>query len=574
MTHLNSKVTALPSNQERFAHRYIGWVPCLAGHLFFRYTSNGLGLFDNSVKNELKREKISDSAQERLIVATSVVNLKDSGKADENGLFRIVLIAKEEKKEYISSYLQGELFFIHIKENKEQNKIFSDFDNKTTNELFNDYGIATSQQISETFDYLKNNPANTKNNLLTTPKEPNKRNHLLISNLKKLENSKIYKEQGGYVTRIFFHITSTGMAHIAFQETAITYKLNNKINIRCIHTGGKTEEKAQENSKRLFCEQAFYHLKYTLHNHTHHHNDNDSLTTIHCYRNTKAHNGEFLINDLRKALVEIKRSNGRIFYDSAGISTYGKSLVLSCEREQYLKTEKTQNHLAYFENQTESIRLRQEKREQEELNFQIRILRPLPLGNILQITSVLISLFSLMIISHNYINQKEISIADDGIMTFIEMVGKGENTVMTLIKMIEKGEYEVILALIIAIPIIIRLLAAIFLHLTPRIISLFTGSKLSRRSSIYEGAIPHRFNWAKEHARSAFNRKNRIHHYISYNIVKFFIWRLDFLNRIRTKRTREARKLSRKIYYGSYIFTFSFLILAWFLFLKPALTQI
>ncbi|NND89333.1 MAG: hypothetical protein HKN42_00615, partial [Granulosicoccus sp.] len=85
------------------------------------------------------------------------------------------------------------------------------------------------------------------------------------------------------------------------------------------------------NERRRLCGQSFYYLKFLLHKHTHHSNDNETLTTVHGLKERGYENAQVLVRDLKRGLVDAKRTRRYTGYSASGIAAYGATLVRICE---------------------------------------------------------------------------------------------------------------------------------------------------------------------------------------------------------------------------------------------------
>lgn len=107
-----------------------------------------------------------------------------------------------------------------------------------------------------------------------------------------------------------------------------------------------------EQSKFIIARQAFYYLKYSLHSHRHHINEQDSLTTISL---VDSEVGLRLLCQLKRELTSLSRAqkvDNKIHATSeaSGIIAYAKSLVVSLAEDGLLKAGVAERETKYFDN--------------------------------------------------------------------------------------------------------------------------------------------------------------------------------------------------------------------------------
>tara|TARA_R110002072_G_scaffold265476_1_gene424371 strand:- start:99 stop:1301 length:1203 start_codon:yes stop_codon:yes gene_type:complete len=135
-----------------------------------------------------------------------------------------------------------------------------------------------------------------------------------------------------------------------------------------------------ENSLYIIARQAFYYLKYSIHDHKHHTSKQDSLTTITSINNqsddamTEA--ALRLVCQLKRELTYLKRiqnTDGKEHpsNNAAGIIAYIKSLTLSLKNESILSAEVAERELKQFEYVKESFSAQTNKIESKFRNIEL-----------------------------------------------------------------------------------------------------------------------------------------------------------------------------------------------------------
>ncbi len=114
----------------------------------------------------------------------------------------------------------------------------------------------------------------------------------------------------------------------------------------------------KEATETTLIEQAFYFIKYSLHQHQHHHHNDDNITKVH--EGTLDKVSFKMIDDLKMALVEKKRerseeANHYYLETTTGIVAYAKSLVESLLSRERIDTKEHSKQLNYFNNVNQSF---------------------------------------------------------------------------------------------------------------------------------------------------------------------------------------------------------------------------
>ena len=297
---------------------YMGWIPCLSGDLVFKYTSPSLGIYDKYSINFSDRNVETGERKYRFIIASSVCDLKDEINSKENGLIRMVVTGRVSLKEKL---FQGHIYIIGLEKNITDTPLL-----KLLNQLEeNSHNMRKGQ---DKVDFSKN-----------------------LAGLVK-DKGGIYKLlmdiKEAYIHCVKFEIESSGITKLKYE--GIKKSAVDHLVLPLVFTNEILRINKYTNSR-----QAFYYLKYLLHKHAHHHPSNDSLTTIHKIKKNTSKNCCALINDIKKALVDIKRGDVFSKQDLAGVATYGKSLLNTIKKDKCLKKNLINIECLYISNLGESI---------------------------------------------------------------------------------------------------------------------------------------------------------------------------------------------------------------------------
>lgn len=307
---------------------YIGWIPCLAGDMFFKFTDPGLGEYDIITINYLTRSNL-DEATKRYIVVSSVFDWKDSGDPAENGVFRIIVYGSSDSK----THLEGSVFLI-----SEVTQPGSNLPNPTNSP---EERLIRCLRNQEKVIKIAVEAAHC--GKFEEAQDLNESYPTFIEDVRKLI---IEASATKYVFKIDFSLNAAGF-----------------IKLNAVSDDAGIINVTDPTQRRTITRQAFYYLKYLFHKHQHHHHTNDSLTRIHRIEPIKAKVADTLIRDLKCGLVDVKRNHRFERKEIAGIAAYGKSLVYSCDKEGYFdslgenRNSYKNTQLGYFDNLAESIRL-------------------------------------------------------------------------------------------------------------------------------------------------------------------------------------------------------------------------
>lgn len=296
--------------------KYIGWVPCVAGKLFFTHMQCGLAnkfsaITINHIEPDLLDGDFSLDKEsgfiryDRYVCLTSVYDWKDT--LEGEGDFRVVVMGRATN----NGSMEGCVFILPKSVGNE---------------------IQEWKKIITEIKALKKETQNAKRKKINFSVK-NKFTEI-NDNLDNFKNNEYYK--------IPFKLDRSGFVTFDYQG---------------IDKGHRQE--------LTLVRQAFYYLKYSIHVHQHHHDGEDSLTTVHLIPKNKENIGEKLLDDLKESMVAMKRehaANGyhRLF-DNKGVSCYAKSLIESCKKEKYISEENYQLQKNYLDNVYGSMETTAEK---------------------------------------------------------------------------------------------------------------------------------------------------------------------------------------------------------------------
>lgn len=286
--------------------RYIAWIPCVSGELFFSETAHGLGICDRYLFNTAFYTE-EGQFKKRIILSTALVSWQDTQFTSHplKGLYRVFFIAESSSHDW----LEASVFLV------EKNRL----DDVPQN--------LKSGVIKPSMFWPRPNDEQELQALETIEKLLGKKQGSIISeNLPSLLNGTdalvesikhcIGKISSSVVHSCNMQIHSSGISEINFVGT----KNRDGNEFAQTSTGA-----------RLVSTQVFYYAKYLLHKHTHHSSENDSLTTAHLIKESKQENADVLIRDLKRALVCGQRSSRTdADHTAKGIAQYGKALINSC----------------------------------------------------------------------------------------------------------------------------------------------------------------------------------------------------------------------------------------------------
>jgi len=280
-------------------YSHIGWIPCISGHLFFKYTSCGLGT--DSVVIETNYLEKHGKTYTRHVIVSSVVDWKDhdgGGRPPRplNGEYRVTLLSRFEP---YSEQIKGTVF------------------------------ILPNAQVQK--DYASVN--------------------------KHICNIRTLSKKGENINQEYERLHSALLESQLSYEVAFQLTRKGFIYLKFINKQSNQDAETTETVVR----QAYYYAKYSWHKHKHHSDTAESLTRAHRISSCKPNIGMALITDLKDSLVTLKRnfhiSDHQGLSHSKGITSYANSLILSCHRQGLIKISEKDIQLSYFENISASLQV-------------------------------------------------------------------------------------------------------------------------------------------------------------------------------------------------------------------------
>lgn len=252
-------------NKKTFSEEYIGWVPCLSGDMFFRYTEPGLADFDVVAINYHARDMCSGEGGSRYIIATSVYDWKDSGDPGQHGWFRVVVTGKRSYREN----LKGRVYF--ISDIRKRGGSSKDFPEKERDLMCGIYNLKRSVDVA--LPVIERGSYSEEKKLSE-----------LLDNAVSIGPNGIMDDVGfnidyavnlideKFLYAVDFEIDRNGITNLKYDPSYA-----DGVELK----GDKDKLAKLHYHCYSLTRQAFYYLKYLLHKHTHHDHSNDSLTTIH-----------------------------------------------------------------------------------------------------------------------------------------------------------------------------------------------------------------------------------------------------------------------------------------------------
>lgn len=317
---------------------YIGWIPCLSGELFFSKTIPSLGSFDFFHANVCCRDD-NGKFLSRHLLATSVVDWQDTKYFSDNirGMFRVVLVGSADSYKQLS----GSIYLIEKNRFDLPGRVAKHFPRPNCDQEKD--VVSQIASISRKLD--------VEAGLLDLREKDREGCRRLVTDI----DSKLTSLNAGdpFVHKCSFEVHRTGVVFFSPQ---------NEYN---------------SPSGKLSSQLSFYYLKFLLHKHSHHEDDNESLTTLHDIRETCLENAEILIRDIKRGLVDAKRSRRFSQNIVSGIATYGDSLVKSCDSlgwfepgyefksTEMVNTTRGVTQSGYFRNVKSSLEILQRQSKQE-----------------------------------------------------------------------------------------------------------------------------------------------------------------------------------------------------------------
>ena len=331
--------TELPEDTYPHLNEYshLGWIPCVSGHLDFCLIRVGLaGSYLTDGKRDSETQVINyakvglNDSHARRVVLQSWVDWRDEKDAD--GEFRAIVVGECNQ----SRNLDNRTFTGHIcifprgykKEFPECEKFIMDKVGKINNayDEFKKLDIAESEIQWPDIQLSLNALWEDLNEQITSPAP--------------LGPGAGLKEV--YVVK--FHVTHDGFIYLRYKDI-----------------GMDEIEPLSADDKFVLVRQAFYYIKYAIHNHNHHTSESDALTTIIPHANEgRLLIGLQLLGQLKRELVRIKRTQKENYRrkddsEALGILGYMRTLLRGCLENGFVSNQVFKREKESIKGMTESF---------------------------------------------------------------------------------------------------------------------------------------------------------------------------------------------------------------------------
>ncbi|WP_304637695.1 MULTISPECIES: hypothetical protein [Pseudoalteromonas] len=316
------------------SYKFVGWIPCISGHLDFGLLNVGLqGGFTNSKRKDpnsfcpnFAKVGFKDSHARRSVIQ-SWVDWKD--RIDSDGDYRVCVISEANSSEDLN---KREMYGTAVVYRKKYETAQGEY-NCTLLDALHDLNATYEQKArnctpSEWSSIQKelNQLWEIAVGLVPTSSTPSPSQQLFG------ESEEVMPD----VYRVDFRIKADGLTYLSF-----------------VNLHGQSIEKNSEiirltdEDRFIICRQIFYYLKYSLHVHKHHEHQADALTSI-VPNNPQA--GLKLVGQVKRELSAIKRIqlfHKRLHHTSEaiGIIGYLNSLLVALKDKGFLDDEDYEKEL-------------------------------------------------------------------------------------------------------------------------------------------------------------------------------------------------------------------------------------
>lgn len=303
---------------------YMGWVPCLNGHLDFGLMRVGIkGPFTDkkSKKNDLKIININKSvvtskdSHHRKILLQSKVNWKDTDTFnEEDGWFRIFVTAEAHSSTNMDGrFLTGSILIYPVSAEPQglaERQVMGL--HKESHNL---------ESISEARDSINPNLSSVEKDSFAVQSSSFDRCFSLIEDMISGQTAVENFDHDYFFSSFSFRVESNGIIWLKSLKNT-----------------------AKPDIHYIIARQAYYYLKYSLHTHKHHQATQDALTTIVALEKDVSNDvaikdaGLRLVCQLKRELTSLNRIKSArsdkykdqlILNDACGIIAYGKALIRS-----------------------------------------------------------------------------------------------------------------------------------------------------------------------------------------------------------------------------------------------------
>ena len=293
------------------SYPFVGWVPCLSGHLFFDLSQCGLSDGD-AIASVNHEEAAAEGRFQRSLVVASKVDWKDrpetpaQPKPRLEGKFNVLLVARHlSGDDHLVGTIQLVPADLACKEG------WCDvFKQTTAIQHAADKGDEVAAQLDQ-----------------------------LDQQIDEFKTDRVWS--------IRFHLNTRGFVWLRLD----------------LHG----EQQPSNISAEVLSRQAYYYIKYSFHIHQHHHDSVDSLTTVHSTTPLSRSEpkiasddlGKRMIIELKRSLVDLKRNaedtDYRSLVQTSGVVAYAKSLVIACHAEGMLSETVRMQEMHYLDNLDASV---------------------------------------------------------------------------------------------------------------------------------------------------------------------------------------------------------------------------
>lgn len=278
-------------------YQYLGWIPCISGHLDFGLMKPGIaGGFTNKKIRDDKNTRVNfgylaeKDHHARRIMLQSRVNWRDRLPVDKyDGSFRVFVLAESPESACMDSRQLCGSLYIYPTGEQEANK----------QENHKKPWFSEIHKAKEIYDQS--------NGQVNGWEEPRQALNQCYDNL-------FHELESAGFWRVDFKVTCGGLVFL--------------------NTPTETYRGISDQEKYLITRQAYYYIKYSLHSHKHHQVEQDSLTTIVPYDSStdgKRDAALKMLCQLKRELTHIKRTltQEQMLYsdDALGILSYMGSLL-------------------------------------------------------------------------------------------------------------------------------------------------------------------------------------------------------------------------------------------------------
>jgi len=344
----NSNLAFFPKSSNTDKYNYVGWIPCISGHLDFGLMTPELaGDFskDENQYNDRKSLNYSrfgnNDSHHRNILLHSKVDWKDyRSNPSTSGWTGVTVIAETQSSDNIDNRNCHGYVILNVLKEKTETGLLAKFRDKFSESEPKFEGDDTLYEklieARDIFNGQDKDPYRKKVNWPGVQKTLNNK----FKDIKECADILIHGCRSDNLFVIKFMITSTGVTYLNYEGPNLE----------------GYDQKVTDRAKYTLCRQAFYYLKYSLHSHKHHEYEHDALTTIEPLHNSPIKEldnpledlgykiesltdtniyGLKMIARLKRELINQKRyassdsNNGPIENEALGISAYIKSLITS-----------------------------------------------------------------------------------------------------------------------------------------------------------------------------------------------------------------------------------------------------